>query len=46
MHKGIRANLYDEDELASIDGSMLTRFGWELVDGLGKVSFNLGQQQQ
>ena len=46
MHEGTRVRSYDEGELPIIDRLMLVRFGWELVDGLGKVSSNLDQQQQ
>ena len=31
---------------AIIDRSMLAKFGWELVNGLGKVPSNIGQQRQ
>ena len=46
MHEGTHASSYDKDELAIVDRLMLIRFGWKLVDGLGKVSFNLDQQRQ
>ena len=46
MHEGTRASSYDEDELAIVDRSMLVKIGWEVVDGVGKVSSNNNQQRQ
>ncbi len=46
MHEETRASSYNGDKLAIVDVWMLARFGWELVDGLGKVSSNPGQQRQ
>ena len=47
MHEGTRASSYDEDAPPPIvDGLMLVKIGWELVDGLRKVSSNISQQRQ
>ena len=46
MYEGTCASSYDEDDLAIVDGSMLAKIGWGLVDGLSKVSSNIGQQRQ
>ena len=46
MVRGTHASSYNEEKLAIVDGSMPVNIGWELVDGLEKVSSNHDQQLQ